>query len=135
MVFPMAVVAQSERMPIVLGIMFLAAAIVLSLLGSAVSWSCHREWKKNRSRSSMAPFRLPLAKKLESSVYTLGAIICWTAAIPEWRFRALCGGVGLLWVMQTIHRLKSGSRAAPDFDDASVLHVEPAGNHASTLNS
>jgi hypothetical protein len=135
MALPAAVLTQSERMPIALEILFSTIAIVLLLVSSGVSWRYRRAWKNNRDRNPRAPFRLPLAKNLELSLYTLGALICFAATMSNWRFRASFGGIALLGVMLTIYRLKSGAKSTPNFDEASVLHVGPTGTRAPSPNS
>src|SRR5271157_2697406 len=135
MPFPAAVLTQSERMPIALEILFMTIAIVLLLVASGVSWRYRHAWKSNRDRDPRAPFRLPLAKNLELSLYTVGAFICWTVAMPNWRFRALFGGAALFGVMLSIYRLHARSKSTPSFDEASVLHVAPTHTHSPTLDS
>jgi hypothetical protein len=135
MSFPSALVDKTGRMPIVLELLFLVLAIVLLLTSSAVSWRYLREWRKNRDRRSRTPFRLPPAKNSEVSLYIVGALICTAVAMPAWGFRALFGGGALIGLLLTIRRLNAGSKSAPNFDQASVLHAQPTDTHATTLSS
>jgi|HubBroStandDraft_6_1064221.scaffolds.fasta_scaffold56177_3 hypothetical protein len=117
----------SLRMPIVLELLFQCLAIVLLLTSAVSSSRYHREWKRNLKPSSRAPFRLPLALQLETSLFVWAAMICLAVATPDWRFRVFFGGVTLLGIGLTIYRLKSQSKQTPSFDESSVLNVGPTG--------
>jgi hypothetical protein len=121
----------SQRMPIVLELLFQCLAIVLLLVSTVNSWRYRREWKRTPKPNSRAPFRLPMAIRLESQLFILAAMICFAVATPDWRFRVLFGGVALLGAGLTIYRLKSQSKQTPSFDESSVLHIGPTGTHSS----
>jgi hypothetical protein len=119
----------SDRMPVVLQLLFHCSAIVLLLAATARYWRYHREWTRNLVDNSRARTRLPMAIQLENSLFMVAAMICLGVANPDWRFRILFAGVALLGTGLTIYRLNSQSSQAPSFDDSSVLHIGPTGSH------
>jgi hypothetical protein len=134
MVFPAALSIQSEHMPVSLMVLFSAIAITSFLVATGSSWLYWREWKNNRDRNPRTPFRLPVAKRLEALLYTSGGLICFAVITPVWRIRAYFGGLALLGMALAIYALNSGIKSTPDFDEASVLHLQPTGSGTRSAN-
>jgi hypothetical protein len=130
MAFPAALFIQSQYMPVSLMLLFSAIAIMSFLAATGSSWLYWREWKNNRDRNPRTPFRLPVAKRLEASLYTSGGLICFAVITSDWRIRAYFGGIVLLGIGFAIFGLRSESKSKPNFDKGSVLHVEPADTHS-----
>jgi len=123
-IFLLAIVTESERMPLPPQIAFIVMGIVLLLVTLIRSWQSRSEWKAKSSQRQRTPYRLSAAMRLEISLVTVGWMICWAVADPDWRFRILFGGTALLGIVVTLYRARSESKQSPTFDDASVLHVK-----------
>jgi hypothetical protein len=125
MAFPAALFIQSQYMPVSLMLLFSAIAIISFLAATGSSWLYWREWRNNRDRNPRTPFRLPVAKRLDALLYTSGGLICFAVITPVWRIRTYFGGLALLGIALAIYAVRSETKSTPDFDEASVLHLQP----------
>jgi hypothetical protein len=123
-------VTEPGRMPFFWQMAFMTTGIVLLLVTSVRSWQSRREWKVKSVRGPRTRHRLSPAMRLEVSLETVGALICWAVAEPDWRFRVLFAGAALFGIVITLYRIRSETKQMLTFDDASVLHVEPQGTSA-----
>jgi hypothetical protein len=118
-------VTELGGMPFPLNVAFMAVAVVLPLFGWSRSRRSRREWEDKSAGEKRKPYRPSAVERREISLSITGSMFCWALAIPDWKFRALLGVVGLFGIVALLYRNRGETEQQPTFDSASVLHVGP----------
>jgi hypothetical protein len=98
---------ESLPMPIAVKLLFDCIAVVLFLASAMGYWRYDRESKRNLRQDSTARIRIPMAIRVENSLFFWAGMVCIATTSPDWRLRTFFGSVAVLGVVLTIYRLRS----------------------------
>jgi hypothetical protein len=115
---------DTQPMPKALELFFFVAGLFLILVDSFRIRAFRQEWRREAGDNRKARFKLSRTQRIESSLYYLGWLICWTVGFPSWWVRALSAVLALVVIAGLLYRNNLRAPDTPPYDAESMLHLK-----------
>jgi hypothetical protein len=115
---------DTQQMPKALELFFFVAGLFLLLVDAFRTMAFRREWRRQRDDNRVGRFKLSPTQQIESNLYVLGWMICWTVGFPDWWMRASFAGLALGVTAGLLYRNNLKAPDAPPYDEGSVLGLK-----------
>ncbi|HEY2461142.1 MAG TPA: hypothetical protein VGI16_10045 [Candidatus Acidoferrum sp.] len=117
-------VADGQRMPKILELVFFMAGGVLMLAGLYTVHRARNQWESANGRAARKRFKMSPEIRLQTALYQMGWCVCWSVAFSEWWLRATYATLCLGIVMVQLYVYDRRVSETPAFDEESVLRIE-----------
>ncbi len=115
---------DTQPMPKALELFFFVAGLFLILVDSFRTMAFRREWRRQAGDNRQGRFKLSATQQIESNLYCLGWMICWTVGFPGWWMRASFAGLALVVVGALLYPYNLKAPDTPPHDVGSMLHLK-----------
>jgi hypothetical protein len=115
---------DTQPMPKAMELFFFVTGVFLIFVDSFRIMTFRREWRRQAPDNRQGRFRLSAAQQIESNLYWLGWMICWTVGVPGWWMRASFAGLALIVIAGLLYRNNLKAPDTPPYNASSVLHLK-----------
>jgi hypothetical protein len=115
---------DTQPMPKAVQLFFFVAGLFLILVDWFRIRALRREWKDRQATNRQGRFKLSATQQIESNLYWLGWMVCWTVWFPGWWMRASFAGLALVMIAGLLYRNNLRAPDTSPFDPGSVLDLK-----------